>query len=557
MKFKLNVIITVVFILALLLLNGCGSISKVTGTLVGKMMTQKTATLSTTALQVYFQRNVYPKATGEISTTYFDDWREGENMVYINFLKREGVGFYTIDGTVNIDGEDVPHLANGFYGKWIDKNDTSPKRVKVTTSTGESAEFTVAPPPPISIKSVNGSREGAVVDVTKDLVLELESPNTTQDTEFKISLLGTVMGIRTFMDFGVFKYKDKITIPADMWKNSGSSMPPGSGENWIKIERFEVSPKSVAGVGASQAIGSSVDCFPVTVKGEIDKTIFGTVAKDGIRVSDDVKSKTGTMHYEFSKPNAFLGRPFSSGKKFAVASFTVRATKLQQSRTKTNTSQVGSMNVTTTTTTTRTFPVLPDAYWEDLVDELYRDFESVLKRNHNISLIPVEKVISAPSYDDLEPISDNVSVVEVEKSYKNTKNLIPTTLSAIIDNISTTFASDRIDARLLRELGVDGLISVTIDLEMPWEEFTLTPRMSIRISGEPNGYIAGPTIFLQGLVTGNGIPLEKAKMNAEHIMEVLPSIIRKDELMSALDTGLKQVHNAEMGKGYEELWSLK
>ncbi len=215
------------------------------------------------------------------------------------------------------------------------------------------------------------------------------------------------------------------------------------------------------------------------------------------------------------------------------------------------------MNVTTTTTTTRKFTVLPDAYWEELVDELYRDFESVLKRNHNISLIPVEKVISAPSYDDLEPISDNVSVVEVEKSYKNTKNLIPTTLSAIIDNISTTFASDRIDARLLRELGVDGLISVTIDLEMPWEEFTLTPRMSIRISGEPNGYIAGPTIFLQGLVTGNGIPLEKAKMNAEHIMEVLPSIIRKDELMSALDTGLKQVHNAEMGKGYEELWSLK
>ena len=127
----------------------------------------------------------------------------------------------------------------------------------------------------------------------------------------------------------------------------------------------------------------------------------------------------------------------------------------------------------------------------------------------------------------------------------------------MLGNVATTFASDRIDSRLIRELDVDGLIAVTIDLEMGYDDFSLSPRMSLRISGAPNGYKAGPTIYQQGVVFGKGMSLDKAKMNADYLMEVLPNIIRQKDLMQALDSGLKMMAIKEKEADYEVLWSLK
>ncbi len=550
----LSIIITMLF--------GCGAITKMTESLVGSLMTKSTDNLNNAAIQVYFMRNVIPKATGVVEVDYFGEtWQENGNMVFVSLLNRGGMGFLTVDGTVEIDGDVVPHIKNGFYGKWIDQDDLSPKHVVIKTKTGQQAEFTVAAPEAIKIKSINGKSEGAEVNVNSDLVLELESSNTSKDTEFKISMINNIMGLSAFTDIGIFKYKNKVTIPAAMWENSGSGMSPRDGENWLKIERFNVMPTNVKGVGASQVIGMSLDCVPVTVTGEIDENVFGTSSNYGLRVTEKMETENGNMKIDVSKPTAFLGRPMNSGKKFAMASFTVRATKLQQSRTSSSTSSqtFGNTKYTTTTTTTerKTFPQLPDAYWENLVNGLYADFENVLNKNYDMELIPIADVLRAPSYARLEPITDEVSVVEVEKSYKGTKNLIPTTLSAIIGNISTTFASDRVDARLIEELGVDGLIAVTLDLEMDWETAALSPRMSIRISGAPNGYIAGPTIYIQGVITGPGVDWDEARMEANYVMDALPNTIRQKDLMTALEKGIRQMSAKEKEADYETLWSLK
>jgi len=559
---KTNIRIFILSVLTVLFLAGCGAITKMTGSLVGSLLTSSTADLNEAAIQVYFMRNVYPKATNVVEVDYMgENWQENGNMVFVSFLNRSGMGMLTVDGTVSIDGEIVPHVKNGFYGKWIDQDDLSPKHVVIKTKTGQTAEFTVAAPEAIKIKSVNGKSNGAEINVEKDLVLELESPNTTKNTEIKIGMINSVMGMLAFTDAGVFKYKNNLTIPAAMWENTGSGMSPKEGENWLKVERFNVVPTNVKGVGASQVIGMSLDCVPVNVTGEIDENIFGISSNYGLHINEDLETENGNIHIDVSKPTAFLGRPMDSGKKFAVASFTVRATKLQQSRSSisSSTTYTASHKITTTTTSTetKTFPKLPDAYWNNLVNGLYADFEQVLKRNYNIDLIPIEDVLKAPSYNRLEPISDNISVVEVEKSYKGTKNLIPTTVSAIVDNISTTFASDRIDARLIKELDVDGLISATLDLEMDWESAALSPRLSIRISGAPNGYIAGPTIYVQGVINGKGVDWDEARMEADYVMEALPNTIRQKDLMMALDTALKKISAAEKEKAYDALWAIK
>jgi hypothetical protein len=169
----------------------------------------------------------------------------------------------------------------------------------------------------------------------------------------------------------------------------------------------------------------------------------------------------------------------------------------------------------------------------------------------------------APSYADLEPIDDQVTEVAVEKGYRGSKNLIPTTLGAIVGNISTTFASDRIDARLIDELGVDGLIAVTLDLEMQTDfdasaerSTRIVPRLSFRVSGPPNGYTYGPTMYATGVITGEGALVDDAKdaLPAEFLKEV----VRQEALVAAFGEALARLQEEERAdQAYARLWELK
>ncbi|NKB70148.1 MAG: hypothetical protein GKR89_23995 [Candidatus Latescibacteria bacterium] len=553
----------VLFVAAIAATNGCSLIMPKVGMMVGGLLTQATADLSTVSAQVRFIRNLYPAETMTTEVKYVGPelWQQGSNTVVINFLKREGVGMYSIDGTVSVDGVELPHLANGVYALKLDAGDLAPKTFEISTSSGQRASFTVGPTDPIGIKSVNGQREGATVNLKEDLVLELDNPPGTGDSEIRVMLMGEIMGTRAWADVGIFKSADRLVIPQVAFMHPAGSLGPNMGPSYMLVERFAVAPSQVEGFGAAQIISSSWDCVPVNVEGDLDLGIVGQRANLGLTSRGDIESEQGNIKYEVSKPNAFLGRPFSTGKKFAVVSFTVRATKLSQSRTSSSssTSSYGSYSVTTTTTTTETrqFPQLPEVFWDNLVEEMYADFEATLTNNWDVELIPVERALQAPSYAGLEPIDDGITTVEVEKSYKGTKNLIPTTLGALMGSISSTFASDRIDARLIRELGVDGIIAVTVDLEMPWDEFTLSPRMSYRISGPPNGYVVGPTIYGQGVVSGPGVPLDEAKLQADDILDVLATIVRQDELIAAFAASLSYLQQEEVKQGYEEIWALK
>jgi hypothetical protein len=169
--------------------------------------------------------------------------------------------------------------------------------------------------------------------------------------------------------------------------------------------------------------------------------------------------------YNFHKPNAFYGPPFSSVKKFALTSLSVRGTLRKQIVNKSS-STIGNTTTTTTTTKTWQFPQLSNAFWDQLLENIHSDITSLLKDRYGIGLIPVELVVRAPTYAELQPISDENTTVEIERTYKGTKSLIPTSFSALVGAISSTFASDRPDSRLMNELEVDGLISITLDLDL-------------------------------------------------------------------------------------------
>ena len=431
---------------------------------------------------------------------------------------------------------------------------TLKKTIKISTSSGQKAEFTIQPPKPVKLASVNGASTNAPVDVTKEMTLEFENV-PTENAYIRVAMIISSLGIRSFSDIGVFKLAKTIKIPAAAFKNTLVSASAqgvvsiSTGSNYILVERYDVAENRIPGVGASQNLSLGWSWMPVTVTGDVSTV-------PGFSIDGKISNANGEMEYTANKPNAYIGKPLSKGKKFAITSLSIRGT-LFNSETSTSTTSAG--NVTTTTTTTRTwqFPKVPVEYWDKALENLYKDITKTFKDEYGIAVIPIEQVVSSPLYKELEEIPDEYSKVEISRSYKGTKNLLPTRIGNILKSISTTFASDKPEARLMRELGVDGLISVTVDLALPTDrqEVTLAPRMAFRMIGPPNGYIVGPTVYAQGVVQDEkGVPFSASELKD---INVLNKIIRKDDLISAMKKALKEQEAKEKELGYQSIWNLQ
>lgn len=550
---KLKTALSLSIISSLSILSSCQMLGKI----VAEGMTDTTNSLKGIACTFSYVNNLYPKQTKTTSIDYFgNQWLEGDNAVIVSMLKKQGIGLYKINGKVTIDDEDIPYLANGSYVGFYEPSDLKAKKIILKTSTGEEASVTIDAPKPFNLLTVNGKKDDAEADLNSDLTLEFDDfKNLEKDEKIKVSFLMDVLGVREFIDIGIFKPAKKIKIPAAAFKNlsvvaSASGVAElKAGSNYIKVERFKVKKERIAGLAASQAISMSWSTKPVELKGSSTQNI-------NIEVKGNIgdKSKEDYMTYSFNKPNAFYGKPFSKAKKLAIYSLSVRGL-LKNVQTNTSTSTVGNIQTTTTTTTTRQFPKLPDAYWDQLLNNSYKDLEKVLKEM-NIELVSVDKVLKAKEYSFIEEIEEENSEQNIVKKYKNTKALMPTSITGLLGNISSTFANDRPEVRLMDELGVDGLVGLSIDLfiDKNSEFIKLIPTMSIRVIGGSNGYAVGPVTYTNGHISGAGVPFSQKEFSD---INALNRITRKDDMMKLLSKGIKELAKKEKEMGYEAIWSLQ
>jgi hypothetical protein len=532
------------------------NVMKTVGKLAGKLLTKTTADLGETAIMINYLENLPPAATDLTDLEYFgEEWIDGGNAVVLTFFGRSSVGVYKIDGTLKINGTEVPHKAMGSYGLFFEGNESA--NIEIATSSGQVYKTVVKPAPSIRVKSVNGRTSDFEVNVNEDLILELENGSGSEETEFSVSVLSDIMGVRSWLDLGIFKSADEITIPKEMFVNPSNVFGYNYGKTYMLIKRFTPElEENNTGPGAVMRVSNSMHAIPINLTGKVDENILGfTKTTEGIKI--DEKKNAHDMKVELSKPNAFLGKPFQEAKTYALVSLSVRATQLQQSQSNTSVRYGANTKTTTTTTITRTFPQLPDAYWDNLVEHLYDDIADLVKNDLQAELIPMDRVLNAKAYQNLEPIEDENSTVKVNRSYKGTKNLIPTSYAYMAQGFNSTFAHDKPEARLCRELGVDGLIAVTLDLAMPWEEFTLQPRLSIRIMGEPNGVQMGPTVYLQGVVNGDGVPIDEAKLQSPSASSFLDTVVKREALIASLKDAIKDMKSQEEQLGYIKLWDLK
>lgn len=546
--------------------SGCAELMKGMGEAAGNMMTEKTASIAQAAVQASYVTNLYPRETQETGMQYLGEaWVPGKNALMMLFYKHKGAGTYDIDGSIsyrNAGTQDAPTpMVKGPFGTYsamLEPNDTQSKEILINTSSGQKMSFNLSPAPAIKISKVNGQASAAQVDLGKDLMIEFENFKPDPNSRLKVSLLSSVLGTRTFVDVGVFKPAAKLLIPAAAFRNLSVSSSSenfvgiDTGSNFLRVERYQIKGSESLkerSVAAFQNLGQSWSTVPVSVSGNA-RDLSKIEIKGQMPLANNKK-----LFYNAYVPNAFYGRPFSSGKKFAVASLQLEGTLYEQKTTVSESYGFGYKTVTTTTIT-KQFPQLPDSHWDQLLQSLHSELSGLLKRQYAIEMLPTEKLMATSSYKELEEAPLENTYRFIKRSYKNSKYLLPRSLGAIVSSVSSTFASDRPMARLMKESGTDGLVSLNLNLQVASDEqdhIILIPSLAYQVYGPPNGYVVGPTTYASGSIVGTGVPF-----NAQDLSNPasLSRVIQLKELVSGFQQALVDLETKEKAAGYQAIWAL-
>jgi hypothetical protein len=516
--------------------KGISKLAKVMGT--ANAVTS--ADLNEITPTVGISSNLHPTELGTISQTFYTGWTTGGNLTYLMFTKKSTPGYVKIDGTVTIDGKPVEYLTSGMYAL-VTAPGSTPGHVEIATATGQKASFNIKPyKTPVKILSINGQSDNISIDLTKDVTLELESPELAEGKLLKVSLAINQVSIKSLYDVCYVKAASKVVIPAAAFRNI--NIVPGGNALYsykksflsVSFEKVESATDVTGPFTDVKYIAGYSDGKFVTVTGE-PQLNTGLVAKG----TADLKS--GPMDYNFFKPGAFASRPVEQLAKIGVISFAIRGTTYSHKETESQFMYKSE---------TLKFPQQSNETWDALLDKLYPDFIAVVQSQLG-PVLPVEAVTGTQAYKSAESYAhDDVNTtVEFSRSYKGTK-----VISAFMP-VSEGYGVNGTNERIMKESGANGLMTMTIDLQIEADKdghILMSPKLAFEISGSSNGTVAN-TKYYSGTVSGKGVPFTEQMAKDE-----LEKIIRASDLVAAFEKGLKEIKEKEKADpDYQTVWNLQ
>lgn len=551
--------------LALVTTSGCGVLMKLIGNATAAAITQKTGNLSDLSVRVGYTTNLFPKASGMTEAEDSGEiWQDGQNMLGVVLMKRQGVGMYELDGAVGYQEKPngpivpIPYMGKGAYMIGLAAKDLAPKTIIIRAANGQTAKFVVAPARPITIKAINGKApKNAAIDLGKDLVLDLANPAGTAGTPIKVSIASQAMGIRTMTAVGNFKAADRVVVPKEAFRNMqlSASHDVGAvgvlkGESYLVVERYtQALPASSC--GAAEVLGQAWAWAPVVVSGDAP-------LNSKLEANAELPGTTSKVAYYVFKPAAFYAPPLPVARTVAVGTLRARG-KLYEKKVYESKSY-GYQTVTTTTTTIiKQFPEVPDSHWNTLLLDLESRLGASLKRAANSQLLPADRLAGSPTYKAMKEIVEkrdtrDGATAYVEKLRPGSRYVVAESLDTI--EVSSTFAADRVLSRVMREGKVDGLLAATLDLQIATnkdEKLVLIPRLSYVLYGPPNGYAVGPVIYGQGFVEAtDGVPFNAEALQSDP--SEMSRVARLPELLNAFEASLKALRAKEQAAGYDAIW---
>ncbi len=543
----------------------CATVQQQIGKVALKFMTKKEADFNNIAAIGMYQTNVYAADVG-ITTLGTEDWEEGENLVGVQLVKPAGaVGVIALDGTVTVDGQEAKSYGGGAYYARFDGDDTSPKKVVLTSSNGESTEFTISALPTIRITKVNGNTESATIDVTAPLEIELEYDAAAEGKRVTVALITKAVGAKGFANFQTTVINGKIMVPSDAFKHKhiAGGGPTGKdvtnwleGENHLQVSIVE-NERSKANQPFSyfKKMSTSMDTFPVTVSGNAEGRAY-------INARGEKEESNGKFGYEASSSNAWYARPLNTDiKRIGIASLSVSGT-LYKKETETTEKEsymngyagYGKYNVITTTTTTFEFPQLDDEYWNQFLENIYSDLSSILTKDYNATLVSVNEITTNPIYNEFYTPQDENNKEYIAKNLRNTKRLIATGLEALGDRTTNLIADDATMPRLLRDMNLDAVMSVVINYQVAANndnKIVLLPNVSYRVEGLDQSFDGTSSVWMQGSIKGPGVPFDKSEFNN---LNALNRIGQKDVIVDLIKQSMKDLTEEQEKFGYQTVW---
>lgn len=419
--------------------------------------------------------------------------------------------------SVSIDYKDYKPVAFGQYFQAFPYQDTSDKVVEIKDNEGKTFNFKLKAMKSFQIKSVNGVPRwdaSLTYDGTEDMVIELEG---TIDPGIKIGveLHNKVSGVRFNSPVFYSNDKNRITIPKEAFRNSLKYIK----DNMLIVSKYKETllDDQAVGNGALRIIDTYHDFTPITIEGELTKSLFIKAFKEENRKDESRDLSEVTKYdFQFKKGDPLYYPPSKEIKKIAIPSFVVRGNLMDQHIDVTVTSDANTIT-TTTSTLTKWFPQkFEKETWQKFADRLYNDFETALKKKYNVPVVDVKQIIAAKSYQKIIPILDTItkSFVEVGAygtqrvipSFKKQRAVIRTTGDESLEEVKqegeigdkggdhpvqiNTFPSDFVSSRVMKEFGANCVVTVNFDLEFDIVTENLLPVVSIKFFApvmNPNG----------------------------------------------------------------------
>ena len=510
-----------------------------------------TADLNSVVPNTYLMTNLCPAEVGTADMAFYEGWKPGGNAVVVMFTTKNSFGLNKLDGEVKVNGKVADYVGTGVYIAFGSDNSTK-KDIEITTSSGDRSTFSMEPPKhSIKLKSINGLTDNISVDLTKDVVLDIENPPGSEDTQILVKLVAKTVGIKSFYEVGYFNTANKLVIPAAAFRNL--NMSPGNKsfmsikESFLMVERSYVDDaRNVSGKYPEVKFANIYnDGKFIKVTGEPELSI-------GFTLEGESNLSVGKVGYSVVKPNAFLSRCLGQINTIGVKSFAIRGTTyVSETKTENSTGSNGSLQKTHTTLSAQ-FPQMENEVWDKALKDFYAGTIPLLNAELNASTAPVEAVTSTNGYKDISAYTkdeENTSV-QFSRTYETTKMF-----SAFLP-ISDGFGINNADSRIMEESKTNALLTVTIDLQLSIEGSStiMKPLLGLTLQGEQNGFAAATKYFTVN-ITGAGYKLKK---NQKITPDVLQQILQRDDLLMVLKGALSKLKQKEAEvKDYATLWHCK
>ena len=535
-------------------------ISKATGAFI---KSKPKSDLKDVALGVIYSSGTIPKNQLDFATKT-PGWETCGDGVAVYFLNYEGIGLSDTDGDVKLNGTKLEKAGMGTYFQGFSPDKRGMQTLEVTSSSGDKVAIKLEPAAALEIVSVNGVAKGGdiIIDGTKDVVIELKGGDVDPDSELYVEMIISAMSLKVQTHLYPSKATNTILIPKESFKSFEQSPLPIIKKNTLSVTRVKHELLRNTDAGIVQVVSTFSDFTPVLVEGDI---VGGNLLKNAFNKDKNTNASTkfktieGEYNVKINKGNPFMHPPTEKMKNIGISSFVVRG-NLQKEKTTVSTSSKTSFNVKTTTTTTtyikKWFPKLKDSDWQQFVDNLYDKFKNKLQNEYAVNVIDVNTILKTKAYAEMKPIIDTVTQTFVEKGAYGTKRLIKTGAIDYIRDIKTTFAGDQTNEKIITELGIDGLMAVTVDLDFDLESAGLNPVIKMTVFSRNVTYRMAGKFFEMDFSTKAKSLKEAGTYNAAvGPAQAIYKIIKGDDLINAFKLAMDELKRGEKeNPAYHRIW---